>query len=84
MVAAALVAAAIAAVAGLPAGFLLLGAPMAVLAQAGDLFESWLKRKAGAKDSSHILPGHGGVLDRLDGLVPVAITVALLRALELL
>lgn len=51
---------------------------LAVLAQAGDLYESWLKRRAGVKDSSDILPGHGGVLDRLDGLVPVAPVAALL------
>jgi phosphatidate cytidylyltransferase len=55
-----------------------LGIPLAVLAQAGDLFESALKRRAGVKDSGQILPGHGGVLDRLDGLVPVAVLVALL------
>lgn len=55
-----------------------LGAPMAVLAQAGDFFESWLKRRAGVKDSGKILPGHGGALDRLDGLVPVASVMGLL------
>jgi len=53
----------------------LLGAGLAVLAQAGDLFESWLKRRAGAKDSSRLIPGHGGVFDRIDGMIPVAIAV---------
>lgn len=49
------------------------GVIVAVLAQAGDLFQSWLKRRAGVKDSSHLIPGHGGVFDRTDGLLPVAI-----------
>jgi phosphatidate cytidylyltransferase len=57
--------------------WLLVCAPVfAAAAQAGDLFESSLKRRAGVKDSGHWLPGHGGVLDRLDGLVPVAILTA--------
>ena len=57
---------------------LLLLAPLfALAAQAGDLFESWMKRKAGVKDSGTWLPGHGGVLDRLDGLMPVAVLTAL-------
>jgi phosphatidate cytidylyltransferase len=46
---------------------------IAVIAQAGDFFESWLKRKAGMKDSGSIIPGHGGLFDRIDGLLPVAI-----------
>ena len=58
---------------GLGTPFLLLGGLMALFAQGGDLYESWLKRRAGVKDSGTILPGHGGALDRLDGLLPVAV-----------
>jgi phosphatidate cytidylyltransferase len=51
---------------------------LAILAQIGDLFESSLKRAAGVKDSGRILPGHGGVMDRLDGVITVAPAVAVL------
>jgi phosphatidate cytidylyltransferase len=51
----------------------LIGAGLAAAAQAGDFYESWLKRRAGVKDSSRLIPGHGGLFDRVDGLLPVAI-----------
>jgi phosphatidate cytidylyltransferase len=47
------------------------GMVLAVVAQGGDLLESWCKRRFGVKDSSHIIPGHGGILDRVDGLLAV-------------
>jgi phosphatidate cytidylyltransferase len=53
----------------------LIGAGLAIAAQAGDFYESWLKRRAGVKDSSRLIPGHGGLFDRFDGLLPVAIIV---------
>lgn len=60
----------------LGAPLLLLAPILAVLAQCGDLFESGMKRRAGVKDSGDWLPGHGGFLDRLDGLVPVVVLTA--------
>ncbi len=66
--------------AGLPVLLALASPVLAVFAQAGDFFESWMKRRAGVKDSGTLLPGHGGALDRLDGLVTSAPFAALLVA----
>ena len=68
--------------AGAIAGFSLLGgALVAVIAQFGDFFESRMKRKAGIKDSGSLIPGHGGLFDRVDGLVAVLFVVGLLTGL---
>lgn len=53
----------------------LAAAVLAIIAQAGDFFESWMKRKAGVKDSGKLLPGHGGLFDRVDGLLLVLVVI---------
>ena len=52
---------------------LTIGLVMGLLAQLGDLGQSWMKRRAGVKDSGKLIPGHGGLFDRVDGLLPVAL-----------
>ncbi|MFM5907326.1 MAG: phosphatidate cytidylyltransferase [Novosphingobium sp.] len=54
------------------------GAVIAIVAQAGDFFESWMKRRAGVKDSGTIIPGHGGLFDRVDGLLAVCFVLGVL------
>ncbi len=55
----------------------LFGSGLAVVSQAGDFFESYVKRRVGAKDSGTLIPGHGGLLDRIDGLLWAAPVLAL-------
>jgi len=53
------------------------GVLVALVAQTGDFFESWMKRRAGVKDSSQLIPGHGGLFDRVDGLLAVCFTMGM-------
>ncbi len=61
-----------------------LGLVLAVSAQLGDLGESWVKRQAGAKDSSRLIPGHGGFMDRFDGMIGACLIFGLLDAAGML
>ncbi len=55
---------------------------LSIVAQAGDLFESAVKRRFGVKDASHVIPGHGGLMDRLDGFLAAAAVAALIGLLR--
>ena len=68
--------------AGKTGPLLALAAFLSVISQLGDLFESAVKRRFGVKDSSHIIPGHGGLLDRLDGFVAAVVVAAILGILR--
>lgn len=57
-----------------------IGLVVGLIAQLGDLGESAMKRRAGVKDSGKLIPGHGGIFDRVDGLIPVAILLGILAA----
>ena len=61
---------------------LMLSGALSVVSQLGDLFESAVKRRFGVKDSSHIIPGHGGLMDRLDGFVAAVVVAALFGLLR--
>lgn len=60
---------------------LMLAGVLSIVSQVGDLFESWVKRYFNVKDSSQLIPGHGGFLDRVDGLVAAAVPVAVVLIL---
>ncbi|OLB75313.1 MAG: hypothetical protein AUI16_12140 [Alphaproteobacteria bacterium 13_2_20CM_2_64_7] len=80
LIASVVVAVAVAKVAALPALFALamVAVVLSVFAQGGDLFESFLKRRFHAKDSGRLIPGHGGLMDRLDGFVSASAAAALI------
>ena len=67
---------------GKPGPLLFLAAGLSIGSQLGDLFESSVKRRFGVKDSSHIIPGHGGLLDRLDGFVAAIVLAAIFGLLR--
>jgi len=65
-----------------PAYLAILGLALALVSQMGDLSESALKRQYGVKDASHLIPGHGGFMDRVDGLIFAALAAGLLALLR--
>jgi phosphatidate cytidylyltransferase len=65
-----------------PRVLVMLGLVFSACAQAGDLFESWVKRRFGAKNSGRLIPGHGGLMDRLDGFMAAALVAALIGVLR--
>lgn len=65
-----------------PVYIILMSMGLAIIAQVGDLFESHAKRVFGVKDSSHIIPGHGGILDRMDGMMSAGLAMALIIILS--
>jgi phosphatidate cytidylyltransferase len=67
---------------GRPLPLLVLAAILSIASQLGDLFESAVKRRFGVKDSSHIIPGHGGLMDRLDGFVAAIVLAAIFGILR--
>jgi phosphatidate cytidylyltransferase len=67
---------------GKTAPLLVLSGALSIASQLGDLFESAVKRRFGVKDSSHIIPGHGGLLDRLDGFVAAVVVAAIFGLLR--
>jgi phosphatidate cytidylyltransferase len=67
---------------GRPLPLLVLAAILSIASQLGDLFESAVKRRFGVKDSSHIIPGHGGLMDRLDGFVAAIVLAAIFGMLR--